>query len=70
MIGFYKLIDDSIYEIFMGVKIEERKRSNVLMAKCLESKTKSQEPFIVQEENIRRNVLFGSWVKIENYKTE
>jgi hypothetical protein len=65
MTGHYKTIDGSEYQVFFADVRTEKKTVNTLVAKCTKGLKQSEKPFPVSEENISRNVRFGSWVKIE-----
>lgn len=65
MTGTYQTDDNCVYEVYYHktgkpVKIE-------LMAKCIKSTVRQgdQEPFIIKEENILRNVRHNLWTRLE-----
>lgn len=65
LIGHYKTIDDCEYQVYTDTVLEGKKRVIALMAKCIKSKTKTDQPFPILDTNIARMINFGSWVKIE-----
>jgi len=65
MTGTYKTIDGSEYSVFFADVREGKRTISALLAKCTSGLKKSETPFRISEQNIDRNVRFGSWTKIE-----
>lgn len=65
MLGSYRLIDDSEYEVYYDEVREEKKTITVLLARCTKSKTKTDKPFKIREADIDRNVRHNLWIKID-----
>jgi len=65
MTGTYTTIDGSEYEVFFADVRDGKRTISALVAKCTKGMKKSDTHFRITEQNISRNVLFGSWVKIE-----
>jgi len=62
--GSYKTSDDSIYELaYQPIKSTRPQRE--LTAKCIESETKSKTGFVIDPNNVERNIRHLLWTKIE-----
>lgn len=64
MTGTYKTSDDSLYEVTLEEKASDRTKGKQYIARCIQSKTKTDTPFFLSKENLERNTLFKLWMKI------
>lgn len=64
MTGTYTTIDGSEYEVFFADVREGKRTISALVARCTKGMKKSDSQFRITEQNIDRNVRFGSWIKI------